>query len=182
MKACSVGVALALLASLSGCSSQQTGPAAGGPQWLAQQQAQRVQEEDRENREMQAWREQRAKERARQKTDEADRYHDRVVLWTTIYKAPADYKAQIDSSLKDILKDPDSRKVEFLAVHGGVVCGSVNAKNSYGGYTGPQPFGAAFDEHSKLKLVRIFSDAKDVQYAWADETANIIAYGCGLKA
>lgn len=44
-------------------------------------------------------------------------------------------------SVKSVLRDPDS--AVFGAVYNGrddAVCGAVNAKNSFGGYTGPQLF------------------------------------------
>lgn len=47
-------------------------------------------------------------------------------------------------SVKRSLKDPDSAKFDGVRMvkyqSGNVVCGSVNAKNSYGGYTGFKPF------------------------------------------
>ncbi len=66
-------------------------------------------------------------------------------------KLPKDYKIKIDKHLVDILKDPDSRKVEFLRTpKGSLVCGTINAKNSYGGYTGKKPFTAYFSQSGEL--------------------------------
>lgn len=52
-----------------------------------------------------------------------------------------------ERSVKAVLKDPGSAqfsKLTAFTVDGVLtVCGSVNAKNSYGGYTGPQRFWAA---------------------------------------
>lgn len=46
--------------------------------------------------------------------------------------------------LKETLKDPDSAKLESTFKESGAgegyVCGTVNAKNSYGGYVGKKPF------------------------------------------
>jgi hypothetical protein len=41
-------------------------------------------------------------------------------------------------SLMDVLKDPTSARIapQFVVTRDGVVCGMVNAKNGYGGYTG----------------------------------------------
>ena len=67
--------------------------------------------------------------------------------------APTDYKKSIERYLDSTLKDPDSKKVEYIStpvtqwykanpMYGGnlmagyAVCAYVNAKNSYGGYTG----------------------------------------------
>lgn len=44
-------------------------------------------------------------------------------------------------SLATILKDPDSARYQWPnKVHDSVYCGLVNAKNSYGGYTGFVPY------------------------------------------
>lgn len=60
-------------------------------------------------------------------------------------KLASGYKKQIDSYFAKILKDPDSRRIEFIRhPYGSLICGSINAKNSYGGYTGKQPFFAYY--------------------------------------
>ena len=59
-------------------------------------------------------------------------------------------------SVKESLKDPASAQFSNLRVYKGekagdkVVCGRVNARNSYGGYAGFAPF-----------IVRVFYDGKD---------------------
>jgi hypothetical protein len=59
------------------------------------------------------------------------------------------------------LKDPDSRKVTFgLTPYGGLACGEVNAKNSYGGYTGAQPFYAIFDASGNISTFLLFSSSQ----------------------
>jgi hypothetical protein len=66
-------------------------------------------------------------------------------------RLPVDYKKKIDQYLIGYLKDPDSRKVTFGPTpYGGLACGEVNAKNSYGGYTGAQPFYAIFNERGNI--------------------------------
>lgn len=45
-------------------------------------------------------------------------------------------KASIQVAIKSILKDPDSAKFEFLNAN----CGTVNSKNSFGGYVGAKRF------------------------------------------
>jgi hypothetical protein len=50
-------------------------------------------------------------------------------------------KQQIATAIRNLLKDPDSARFRWPAVREwGLYCGWVNAKNSYGGYTGFQPF------------------------------------------
>lgn len=66
---------------------------------------------------------------------------------------PTDYKKSIERYLDSTLKDPDSKKIDYIStpttywykagpmyggglVAGYAVCAYVNAKNSYGGYTG----------------------------------------------
>jgi hypothetical protein len=61
---------------------------------------------------------------------------------------PTDYQSKIIDFVKPLLKDPDSAKFTFDSLprkgqyryrnYGYVVCAKVNAKNSYGGYTGDQ--------------------------------------------
>ena len=51
------------------------------------------------------------------------------------------HKKQIAAAVTEKLKDPDSAKFRWPAVQEwGLYCGWVNAKNSYGGYTGFKPF------------------------------------------
>jgi hypothetical protein len=69
---------------------------------------------------------------------------------------PLDYKAKVDKRLTEIMNDPDSRKVTFSSASDGIVCGTVNGKNKFGGYTGPQPFFATFlmsDDLRELTIV-----------------------------
>ncbi|MDZ5458019.1 hypothetical protein, partial [Azohydromonas lata] len=47
----------------------------------------------------------------------------------------------VEEAIKDILKDPESaRFYEVRRFPNGNACGFVNAKNSFGGYVGKQPF------------------------------------------
>ena len=73
------------------------------------------------------------------------------------HPAPSDFRRQIDRRLSEILKDPESRRVLYDgAPGGGIVCGLVNAKNSFGGYTGAQPFYAWFVFNGHLVEVEIY--------------------------
>lgn len=60
------------------------------------------------------------------------------------YKLTKSDTAEIERSVRRELKDPESARFKgFLATKtkgGATVCGFVNAKNSYGGYTGFVPF------------------------------------------
>lgn len=62
---------------------------------------------------------------------------------------PESYQVAIKSYMDRVLKDPESARYEFLhspvkgfsgnpRVFGWITCVDVNAKNSYGGYTGKQ--------------------------------------------
>lgn len=60
-------------------------------------------------------------------------------------QAIAEEKSAIDraeKAVRSLLKDPDSGKFTGSALNKktGAVCGSVNAKNSYGGYVGFLPY------------------------------------------
>lgn len=64
---------------------------------------------------------------------------------------PKNYQSLIVAHMKAVLKDPDSARFGFVQApvkswyplnrksFGWAVCVGVNAKNSYGGYTGTQP-------------------------------------------
>jgi hypothetical protein len=71
---------------------------------------------------------------------------------------PSDYQARIDVVLSRVLKDPDSRKVTYTALPwGSLVCGTVNAKNSFGGYTGAQPFVTYFTAQKEMGHFKIYT-------------------------
>jgi len=76
-------------------------------------------------------------------------------------RVPKDCNKKIDKWMIDNLKDPDSRKVEFGKNTQVVACGSVNAKNSYGGYTGKKPFTAWFTSTGDLADLMTW-DEKDL--------------------
>lgn len=48
--------------------------------------------------------------------------------------------AEARAAVRARLKDPNSAQFGDAIVTERAVCGSVNAKNGFGGYTGPQPF------------------------------------------
>jgi|LGVE01.1.fsa_nt_gb hypothetical protein len=51
------------------------------------------------------------------------------------------YEGYAKNSLRDRLKDAESAKFKELDMFNGrIICGKVNAKNSYGGYSGYQMF------------------------------------------
>ena len=50
------------------------------------------------------------------------------------------YEAIAENSLKNKLRDVDSAKFKDLKMHGNILCGHVNAKNGFGGYTGYKMF------------------------------------------
>jgi hypothetical protein len=79
--------------------------------------------------------------------------------------SPAE-KTALARSLAGTLKDPDSAKFEWMPVkyvpgtHGTDYCGRVNAKNSYGGYTGFTIFHAILnlDDKAQYSTGRIDSE------------------------
>jgi hypothetical protein len=65
--------------------------------------------------------------------------------------APADYQATIKTFMERVLKDPESARYDFRKTpvqgfsgnpreYGWVTCVGINAKNSFGGYTGVQQY------------------------------------------
>lgn len=62
---------------------------------------------------------------------------------TAMARSPTNQELKIISAkISEAFKDPDSAKFSNVRVDDkeGAVCGLVNAKNSYGGYTGAYPF------------------------------------------
>jgi hypothetical protein len=43
-------------------------------------------------------------------------------------------------AVRDVLREPDTAQFRNVVDHGHVVCGEVNAKNGFGGFTGFQDF------------------------------------------
>ena len=84
-------------------------------------------------------------------------------------KTEKDAIKQAIQSLTDTLKDPDSAKFrnvrmkKYDDMH--IICGEVNAKNSYGGYTGYKKFAAAPHE----RLIENFDGGR---YPQIDAAAN----------
>jgi len=79
---------------------------------------------------------------------------------------PPDYREQIDANFVRTLKDPDSRKVVYHGnPYGSLVCGTVNARNAYGGYTGQQIFAAFFQPAGTPADVVVFDPPllRDIQ-------------------
>ena len=72
---------------------------------------------------------------------------------------PTNYKKIIDARFERTLVDPDSRKIEYTKnPGGGIVCGTVNAKNRLGGYTGRQSFVVAFNSTGTIQHAEIYPD------------------------
>jgi hypothetical protein len=72
---------------------------------------------------------------------------------------PSDYRDKIDRAFVRMLKDPDSRKIEYVGqAYGSAVCGMVNARNALGGYTGRQVFLAYFDGTGSLEHLKVYND------------------------
>jgi hypothetical protein len=63
----------------------------------------------------------------------------------------------VKRALAEQLKDPGSMKVQHVKIDGdGVLCGEVNAKNSFGGYAGfSKFFGSYFSANPEGKPVAI---------------------------
>lgn len=78
------------------------------------------------------------------------------------YERNLKYAAQ--NSVKAKLKDPDSAKFGVIYVVYNVACGSVNAKNSYGGYSGSQRFLSA--GKPELTFMEKEVDPDDFAFIW----------------
>jgi hypothetical protein len=56
------------------------------------------------------------------------------------------------------LKDPYSAHVEIKAIEGSQVCGTLNAKNSYGAYTGERRFLYNGEKDTVIQITEAFDD------------------------
>ena len=63
---------------------------------------------------------------------------------------PTDYKNQTVNYFASNQKDPDAMKITFGKTQGGLVCGLINGKNSFGAYVGFQPFYTVFNSSGKI--------------------------------
>jgi hypothetical protein len=54
--------------------------------------------------------------------------------------ATTEQAAAAKAAVTAVLKDPESARFGAITTDGKIVCGSVNAKNSFGGYVGPKVF------------------------------------------
>jgi hypothetical protein len=71
---------------------------------------------------------------------------------------PTNYQQVIDAYFVNTLKDPDSRRIVYGSnPYGSLVCGTVNARNSFGGYTGQQPFYAYFTADGEIAELVIYT-------------------------
>ncbi|WP_159282412.1 hypothetical protein [Rahnella variigena] len=78
---------------------------------------------------------------------------------------PKNYKQLVEEAIRNVLKDPDSAKFSDMTpprkevmvqqrnfVYGYSTCVFVNAKNSYGGYTGKQLYWAFIRDNNVLRI------------------------------
>jgi hypothetical protein len=74
---------------------------------------------------------------------------DPVVAAATSYELKAQQKVEVQRRVSRLMKDPSSAQFEEIRAfqRDGIVtvCGSVNARNGYGGYVGFGPFVADMD-------------------------------------
>jgi hypothetical protein len=75
---------------------------------------------------------------------------------------PADWRAQVDAALAQQLRDPDSRRILALTnPYGGLICGSVNARNGFGGMAGETAFYGWFGPDARLARLDVGSSGAD---------------------
>lgn len=77
--------------------------------------------------------------------------------------------ASVDTGLRASLKDPDSARIAGVSAARGkdgtlTVCGHVNARNSFGGYTGFVPFSGFIIEGSRIFQVTSIGNPADDNY------------------
>lgn len=114
-----------------------------------------------------------AQERSKDQADEAVAAIGQQAL-------PVDYQQQIDTRLGAQLKDPESRRVTYLGSYGSAACGTVNAKNSLGGYAGNQVFLAIFPRSGLLQEVHTFSAKKMADVPFLNNMYAQLLRQCGI--
>ncbi len=79
--------------------------------------------------------------------------------------ARAKQNAEISLKVKESFKDPDSAKVVIQQVFplfdGQVACGTVNAKNSFGGYVGDHSFDVGINPDGSIGIPSIARDERE---------------------
>ena len=86
------------------------------------------------------------------------------------YDLTGDDRSIIENSVKEHLIDPDSAK--FSEIRASIdrgeiaVCGSVNAKNRMGGYTGKAPFYGLLKKSGGASVFLVLSDIEASRSAW----------------
>jgi hypothetical protein len=91
------------------------------------------------------------------------------------------YAEQIDKSFVQRLKDPNSRQIAYVGKpYGSAVCGTINAKNSFGGYTGQQVFLAYFHETGDLAHLEVYNDERLNHLQYFDDLDATLIRQCGL--
>lgn len=93
---------------------------------------------------------------------------------------PDPIKEAIVLAVKSSLKDPDSAKITltepFPLFDGKIVCGTVNAKNGFGGYTGPMNFKGSINPDGTIGSVDI-ADSESMNAMNAESCKFLRAYG-----
>lgn len=81
------------------------------------------------------------------------------------YALNSQTQAQLVAGLRDVLKDPDSAQISGVRVGMSpngylLACGWVNSKNSFGGYTGKQPFNGAIRADDRPMQVALIGSSQ----------------------
>jgi Domain of unknown function (DUF4124) len=94
---------------------------------------------------------------------------------------PTNYAEQIDKAFVQRLKDPASRQIGYIGKpYGSAVCGTINAKNSFGGYTGQQVFLAYFNGAGDLAHLEIYKDEDFKSLKYSDDLDATLIRQCGI--
>ncbi len=86
-------------------------------------------------------------------------------------------KGAIADSIKRDLKDPDSAQFKWMPYredHGTGYCGMINSKNSYGGYTGFQPYNAVLILKDGVAVSAVI-----ITVGGSDTETKVAYWGCG---
>lgn len=101
------------------------------------------------------------------------------------YTLTKDDVAAVEKAVRDVLKDPQSARFGRMVAgsDGGdsaTVCLMVNAKNSYGGYTGDKPFMGILLTDRKPRVFVVHTDNDPNRSRYRDEATMNVCNQYGL--
>lgn len=79
-------------------------------------------------------------------------YEEQIVAYTRLAEGgtlPSNYKNVVESQVRNLFEDPASAKIIIEPPKGSLICGTVNASDSFGNYVGWKDFYLVFDKYGQ---------------------------------